>query len=1487
VARVTLIEASPADPTSGAAVAVRLAAGGTRGYGHKGFTDWLAGVASEPRFASSIGFDQGGWTGASSPTSAQLVFTARRADRLSSVAGYYWIGAPIIVSTGDDALAPDWKVRATGTVTAITVDGAAVTLTIADRSGELYMPALPDTFLGTGDVEGGPDAAGRLKRRSFGTVFNIEGRLLDAAYNVYEFGDPFRAIGGFDAVRDRGVTGDSSSVVAWQGSAVATLAALRQAAPPPGGCTVAPSIGCVRCATQPSGPLTADLRGEAAGSAAGDLAAAIAASFASDVTVAAADVQALNAATPGTLGIHCDDGGETVAALLDRLLLPLSIQWLFDPDGTMRLRSLGFGGATETVRILVPPRRDALYPPTLKRLLGYKRNHRRQTDSEIATVTGGDGADVDGAAALTELAVIESDAWLSRDEKPTVITTVANIKSEYPQVVARAQALGLATDGYAAAYNALLAFLAALSPAWNDTSKNTPLPDSNTLQAKFAGYFGARDALQQAIGTTISTSIANISSDNLISAGSEKGDLVRDQQAAQAQYKATVAVSNQIGDAFASDPTKSQRTDLGNAWFYLMTYLNGLSPAWSDITKSTPVDGSALRTLFANFETAVTALDQANQVYSAGRIASTLATLAAIASDGVLTPAEKRVVISDWNAIFGECGTLQALAAAVGVDHRAYDLVFLDLQSYLSGLNPAWNDLTQNTNINSANFNAKFVAYYNAKAALLQTMQQAAAQSIPVVNRIKFSAFENGTKGWRFYDPNSLRTQDMFTSSYQGLPYLGLRWNPTASGQYASLYTDTGYKFAVTPGERLCVAIGAQTYGPVQTQLIGLGTFDASGVATYQYAYRSGSHGFNDRFFAFFTVPAGAVTGQVEFGASANGAGSTSNLMDMALTQPMVCAVSAATTVPPNYVPGPNSDDGADVTGQNTAADTTAVAGVPAAELTQTASDAHGLATTANQFAADAADNDHMSGDEKKRWRGTIQAWAGTGDGSVSAIVNKLNAYGQTLNALQVAQAWSNGSTAFYDLLQKMNYAGSGSTKFSDVGSSRDGFKAAEKAFADALENASKALTAYASTVSVQTSANIFTDPRFSRLGSTADWSQVTLGNGANAEDSSDGRRLRCPGGSQQTLVKTPAFPVSAGDRIDIKADVYDQGASGGSVQAWLQLLDNNKNPTGQYPNIFSFANGALADNIWLTGLDGSTTITTDAAYACCYLQLTHTSGTVFVRNPMGTKVHNYAKNLLSNGRQGTALMTTAYAVNGSVQVTDPGASSDSSSITLNNFSVDFGDGFQSITGTTFTGLAAATRYYIWLLAPAMSNAFRSFSISTSFTGNADKQRVFLGAVYTKTSTGADPTPGSSVGRNTACVAIESFLVDCQASEARGGTAIELLKPDWSGAELTTIAELPEWALAECVRLTTPRGAELVCSVSTPIELRDGRTVMASDAGGCEVATIVDDVFAIDRIAGVVAVGLRWVARIHVGGRIYAAGAERRARIFTHNPVKP
>lgn len=428
MSRMVWVTANPRDPATGTVVTERLAGGGEYAPYYRDGQHYRAGVAKEPRFKAELGFDEGGWTGGTVPTTGSLVFWASTAGGRDWLASLFWNRAPITIERQPEGGAATTTLNGTIAGTAVSPEGALI-FTIAALSGTIDVPIATARFAGNGGIEGGVEAKGRLKRRSWGRVHNIEGRILDKANNVFEFGDPALPLQAFDVLRDKGreAASPAPALLAWQGTAAATLTALKASVPLQGSGVVAPSIACAKWWTQPAGPLTADLRGEIGAGyveTVPEIAGRVMAAVNGPGIANAGTMAALRA---GAAGIHIGDENETAAQALDRLFLGSSLNWVLEPAGTIRIREWSFAGPIETLESRSVTRLRT-FAPTKTRRVGFRKSYRVHSDGEIAAVL--QQTDPDAAALLAALAGDVSTLEATLDGKVTAFFQAATPAAE-------------------------------------------------------------------------------------------------------------------------------------------------------------------------------------------------------------------------------------------------------------------------------------------------------------------------------------------------------------------------------------------------------------------------------------------------------------------------------------------------------------------------------------------------------------------------------------------------------------------------------------------------------------------------------------------------------------------------------------------------------------------------------------------------------------------------------------------------------------------------------------------------------------------------------------------------------------------------------------------------------------------------------------------------------------------------------------------------
>ena len=587
MSEIAFIDVQPRRADTGEEVTVRLAGGGTDTPYRRDGENYHAGVVAMPRFRAAIGFDDNGWTGGVVPTNGELGFAPGESALLTSLLAYYWRDAAIAIDAGEEggALAR----RLTGTVADVVANDGQMLLTIADPSKRLDKPLLGAGFTGEGGIEGPSEATGRAKRRSWGRVYNVEGGLLDKANNIYEFGDPSKPIGAFDAVRDKGRAG-ALVVLPWQGSVAATFAALQAADAPDGGCVAAPSIACVKWWTVPAGPLTADIRGENSGGYAETAAGIVAKLLAAVDGPALADLAAAEALRPAPCGVHIAVSTDTVAQAIDRLLLGVSLFWVLQPDATIRIGEWAWSAPAAAFPAIFLGRERQL-PPVKSRKVGYRRNHRVHNDSEIsaAVILADDVTYLDG----TPLEALKPAEGGAQSNKPPTDLSAA------PPLELPEGTVWIAPDGHLYRFG---------SRPWAGTD-GEPWLGADGEPWLGGGYSDAQDqlaVLAAEVAATVTAQVARIASDNWLTAA-EKSGLVLSHKAMIENHVALDAKAIAIGAAAAERAAASAAVNNLNA------YLTGLTPAWNDTTQDTVADAATITTRWGAAAQAVAALQAAIQ----------------------------------------------------------------------------------------------------------------------------------------------------------------------------------------------------------------------------------------------------------------------------------------------------------------------------------------------------------------------------------------------------------------------------------------------------------------------------------------------------------------------------------------------------------------------------------------------------------------------------------------------------------------------------------------------------------------------------------------------------------------------------------------------------------------------------------------------------------------------------------------------------------
>jgi hypothetical protein len=195
----------------------------------------------------------------------------------------------------------------------------------------------------------------------------------------------------------------------------------------------------------------------------------------------------------------------------------------------------------------------------------------------------------------------------------------------------------------------------------------------------------------------------------------------------------------------------TEKTTYDSAYTTLISYLGGLSPAYTDTTQNTAIVRATWNTNFNSYYSARIALLNKMDDVNYSTASSALTAITNITTDSVLDKGEKQQLVQIVNNIINEKSGLdsQATTLSITTEKSTYDTAYTALvTTYLGGLSPAYTDTTQNTTIVRSTFNTKFNDYYTARAALVNKMADvASAQSIVIdpVSDVIIYADETGT----------------------------------------------------------------------------------------------------------------------------------------------------------------------------------------------------------------------------------------------------------------------------------------------------------------------------------------------------------------------------------------------------------------------------------------------------------------------------------------------------------------------------------------------------------------------------------------------------------------------------------------------------------------------------------------------------------------------------------------------------------------------
>lgn len=261
--------------------------------------------------------------------------------------------------------------------------------------------------------------------------------------------------------------------------------------------------------------------------------------------------------------------------------------------------------------------------------------------------------------------------------------------------------------------------------------------------------------------------------------------------------------------------------------------------------------------------------------------------------------------------------------------------------------------------------------------------------------------------------------------------------------------------------------------------------------------------------------------------------------------------------------------------------------------------------------------------------------------------------------------------------------------------------------------------------------------------------------------------------------------------------------------------------------------------------------------------------------------------------------MNLSYKWNGSLTY----ASNSTTSITISTTAATVYIGSASISynamSVNVSGTAGSTWTYFLYLDDA-NYAGGSKTLVATLTGNdiyTDDSRVYVGTVTVSfpATTGGSTGGTGGGGGGGGCVEADSWVLTSmgykRARDVLAGDYILVLTDTGPKSGIPTGGVQWQMCTSNKVipqpsfKIVSESGAEVICSDSTPITLKDGTAIVPWKVNGTELPVWVNNELRWEKCYST-PVGSADVAYISCGMKIYAAGTEQGSLIFTHNPYE-
>jgi len=206
---------------------------------------------------------------------------------------------------------------------------------------------------------------------------------------------------------------------------------------------------------------------------------------------------------------------------------------------------------------------------------------------------------------------------------------------------------------------------------------------------------------------------------------------------------------------------------------------------------------------------------------------------------------------------------------------------------------------------------------------------------------------------------------------------------------------------------------------------------------------------------------------------------------------------------------------------------------------------------------------------------------------------------------------------------------------------------------------------------------------------------------------------------------------------------------------------------------------------------------------------------------------------------------------------------------------------YAASSGSVTQSAGTTSTWFLYYIDDAQAGGSLPLHITTNPGGCASfPNGMLLGTATVTVASGGGGSGGTGGGGGGYCVADDMFIAPGRlAGDAEIGDPFDCIDlPTAAGKHVRALQGVSR-GVEECVRMITNDGCALVCSVSTPFDLPNGRSTTAPHMLGEQVITDLG----IATVTSLALVGPQPVTRAHLGGVSYAAGADPHRRIYSHN----